>query len=74
MELTLTVAPVEGGWTLKSSDIDLDLAFASGRQAEAQGREFASRLARTGRHVELEIILRDGSLAATIPYGPALAA
>lgn len=74
MELSITIAPHDSGWTLNAPGLDLHRTFVSGRQAETEGRELAARLARKGRDAELQIILRDGSLAATIPYRAALAA
>ena len=74
MALSITIAPAADGWAVKSPELDVDLVFSSGRQAEVQGRDIAGRLARAGYAVELDIILRDGSLAATIPYAPAMAA
>jgi hypothetical protein len=74
MELAITIAPHNDGWTLNAPDLDLHQDFTSGREAETRGRDLAGRLARTGYDARLEIILRDGSLAATIPYRAALAA
>jgi hypothetical protein len=74
MALSIIIAPAADGWAVTSQDLGLDLVFSSGAQAEAHGRETAGRLARAGYAVELDIILRDGSLAATIPYAPAMAA
>jgi hypothetical protein len=74
MELSITIAPLNQGWTLSAPAIDLHQDFASGRDAETRGRDLASRLARTGHDARLDIILRDGTLAATIPYRAAIAA
>lgn len=74
MALSVIIAPAATGWAVKSPELDVDLVFTSGRQAEVQGRDLADRLARAGYAVELDIILRDGSLAASIPYAPAMAA
>jgi hypothetical protein len=71
MPVSITIAPADDGWAIKSAPIHLDLTFASGRRAEAHGREVAQRMAEAGQAVELEIILRDGSVAATIPFAAA---
>jgi hypothetical protein len=72
--LSISIEPTGDGWTLKSAPLGLDLVFATGGQAEANGRKLASHLARSGQAVELEIILRDGVVAAVIPFAPSAAA
>jgi hypothetical protein len=74
MALSITIRPADGGWAVRSADLGQDLVFASGARAEAFGRELAARWARDGRVVELEIILRDETVAAVIPFGRAAAA
>ena len=59
----ITVAPSADGWSVKSDAIDDELFFMSGASAEAAARDLASRIARMGAEVEIEIFLRDGSLA-----------
>jgi hypothetical protein len=72
--LSITIAPAGDGWALQSSAVGLDRRFASGGRAEAEGRAFASHLAREGQATELKIVLRDGTVAAVIPFGEAAAA
>lgn len=74
MALSITIRPVEGGWAVRSASLDDDFVFVSGGRAEAFGRELAARWARDGHAVELEIILRDETVAAVIPFGRAAAA
>ena len=74
MALSITIAPAGNGWAVQSPDLDQDQVFASGSRAEAFGRDLAAYAAREGEHVELRIMLRDGTLAATLPFGRAQAA
>jgi hypothetical protein len=74
MALSITIVSAGDGWTLRSAELGLDLTFASGGRAEAEGRELAGRLARAGQAVELEIILRDGTVAAVVPFAAGAAA
>jgi hypothetical protein len=74
MALSITIRPAEDGWAVRSADLGQDLVFASGGRAEAFGRALAARWALEGHIVELEIILRDETVAAVIPFGRAAAA
>lgn len=68
MALSITIAPEHDGWALTSDALQLERSFASGAHAEAYGRDLAGRLSQRGQAVDLAIILRDGTLAATIPF------
>jgi hypothetical protein len=48
--------------------------FSRGGRAEAAGRALARRLAEAGQAVELEVVLRDGTVAGVIPFPAAPAA
>jgi hypothetical protein len=72
--LSITILPAEEGWTLRAPAVGADVFFLKGGQAETAGRALASRLAAAGEDVELEVVLRDGTLAARIAFPAALAA
>jgi hypothetical protein len=68
MTLAITVYPAGQGWALSAPDLAGEIYFISGGKAEASARTLARRLARAGRSVLLEIVLRDGSIAARALY------
>jgi hypothetical protein len=74
MARSITIRPAEDGWAVRSTDLGEKLVFASGGRAEVFGRALAARWASEGHLVELEIILRDETVAAVIPFGRAVAA
>jgi hypothetical protein len=74
MALSITISPVDDGWTLRSLALGADMFFLKGGQAEAAGRALASRVAAAGQDVELEVVLRDGALAGVIAFPAARAA
>ena len=62
MALSITILPVDAGWTLRSPALGADMFFSRGGRAEA------------GQAVELEVVLRDGTVAGVIPFPAAPAA
>ena len=60
----IEVAPLSHGWRVRVDDVENDLVFHSGRAAESTARRLAERLGRAGESSELQIRLRDQSLAA----------
>jgi hypothetical protein len=69
----IIISPTGDAWRLSAPDQDLELAFASGARAEAEGRRLARSLAAAGETAELVVILRGGALAGRIGF-PARAA
>jgi len=59
----IRVEPLANGWAVRHDDVANPQVFASGAKAESAARSLGARLARTGDATEVEIILRDGSLA-----------
>lgn len=59
---TLTVEPLDFGWSLKVSGL-CEMLFRSGAAAEAAARRLATRLAMAGEPAKLVLRLRDGSIA-----------
>ena len=68
MALSITILPVDEGWTLRSPALGAEMFFTMGGRAEAAGRALARRLAEAGQTVELEVVLRDGTVAGVIPF------
>ena len=60
----IAVTALPDGWKLTVDDVDNDMVFRSGRDAERAARRLAGRLARAGVWSEIRLHLRDGSLAA----------
>ncbi len=50
------------------SDMGADLYFLSGGRAEAAARALAKRLARIGEPADVEIVLRNGTIAGRFHY------
>jgi len=67
----LTVAPLADGWRLSVDNVQNDMVFARGAEAEAAARRLALRLARAGIPAEVRIYLRDNSLGARFTCPPA---
>jgi hypothetical protein len=67
-ELKIIVRPGAQGWLLERPFTD-PVGFDSGAEAEQTARRDAEGLARAGLRVVVEIILRDGSLAARLAFG-----
>lgn len=64
MRDVIRVEPLGEGWTVRSSQIDNDMPFKSGAAAETAARDLAHRLNEAGHDAEIQILLRDGTLAA----------
>ena len=74
MALEITVRPVGDHWNLIAPGFGVDLLFASGARAEAEGRELARRLAAEGRDAELVIVVRGGEVAGRLAFPAEVAA
>lgn len=59
-QIAVTFLP--DGWKVTVDDVDNDMIFRSGREAERAARSLADRLARAGLWSEIRLHLRDGSL------------
>jgi hypothetical protein len=68
-ELKITVRPAETGWVLERPFTPA-VPFESGAQAELTARHDAEGLARAGLRTVVEIVLRDGRVAARLGFGP----
>ena len=59
----IEIVPAEGGWMVRSDAVENDLFFKSGASAESAAIRLAQGLADAGEHSDVQIYLRDGSLA-----------
>jgi hypothetical protein len=59
----IEILPAEGGWMLRSDAVDNAAFFRSGASAESAAHRLARGLAEAGHGAQVEIFLRDGSLA-----------
>ena len=69
MTQTIKVEPCGKDWKLRSQALD-EMTFQSGAAAEAAARLLADATAKSGLGAEVQIYLRDGSLAGCLPYPP----
>jgi hypothetical protein len=63
MTEVITVAPNHGAWIVKRRTAKTPQVFRSGVTAEAAARQLGDAIARGGEAAEIQIFLRDGSLA-----------
>lgn len=59
----IEIIPAEGGWMVRSNAIENQLFFTTGASAESAALRLAQGLAEAGEESQVEIYLRDGSLA-----------
>jgi len=67
------VAPAETGWSVRSDGFENDMLFLSGAKAESTARGLAEKIAISGEYAEVQVRLRDGSLAGRFVCAPASA-
>ena len=56
---TISVGPVDGGWSVACDAVREPMMFLSGARAEAQARALARRLSEADDEVEVEVTVRD---------------
>ena len=64
------VEPASGGWAVRSEGFDNDMLFLSGAKAERSARKLAQDIAGCGRPTEIQVRLRDGSVAGRFICSP----
>jgi hypothetical protein len=64
------VAPALNGWSVRSEGFENDMLFLSGAKAESTARGLAEKIAISGEHAEVQVRLRDGSLAGRFVCSP----
>lgn len=64
----ISVAPVDGGWSVSCDAMREPMVFLSGARAEAQARALARRLSQAGEEVELTVHDRASVLVGSTCY------
>jgi hypothetical protein len=67
------VQPAETGWVVMSSASDSPMMFERGADAEAAARRLGDELSARGQPAQIDVHLKDGSLAARLVCAPAQA-
>jgi hypothetical protein len=63
MRLTISIRAAQDGWSVQGDTLENGMMFLSGAEAEIAARSLAQRYSDVGRSTEIEVFLRDGSLA-----------
>jgi len=63
MSITISIKASQDGWSVQGDTIENGMMFLSGAEAETSARLLAQRYSDAGRSTEIEVFLRDGSLA-----------
>jgi hypothetical protein len=65
------VAPALMGWSVRSDGFANDMLFLSGAKAESTARSLAEKIAFQGEAAQVEVRLRDGTIAGRFVCSPA---
>jgi hypothetical protein len=63
MSFTISIKAAQDGWSVQGDTIEQGMMFLSGAEAEMAARSLAQRYSDVGQATEIEVFLRDGSLA-----------
>jgi hypothetical protein len=63
MSYTISIRAAQDGWSVQGDTIENGMMFLSGAEAEIAARSLAQRYSDVGQPTEIEVFLRDGSLA-----------
>ena len=63
MSLTICITAAQDGWRVEGDTVENGMMFLSGAEAESAARLLAQRYSDAGQSTEIEVFLRDGSLA-----------
>ena len=63
MRLTISIRAAQDGWSVQGDTLENGMMFLSGAEAETAARSLAQRYSDVGQPTEIEVFLRDGSLA-----------
>jgi hypothetical protein len=63
MGLTISITAAQAGWRVQGDTLENGMMFLSGAEAEHAARLLAQRYADAGQATEIEVFLRDGTLA-----------
>lgn len=70
MTITVSVTPIESGWSVHRDPGGETLVFRSGGRAEAAARRVAEAARRSGMEAEVVIHARDGACVGRLSYQP----
>lgn len=68
MTRIIKLEPYGRDWRVRCDRLDEDMMFHSGAAAEAAARMLADAIVKSGDSAEVQIHLRDGSLAGRLPF------
>jgi hypothetical protein len=63
MIFTISIRAAQDGWSVQGDTLENGMMFLSGAEAELAARSLARRYSDAGQPTEIEVFLRDGSLA-----------
>jgi hypothetical protein len=63
MTFTICIRAAQDGWSVQGDTLENGMMFLSGAEAEMAARSLARRYSDAGQPTEIEVFLRDGSLA-----------
>jgi hypothetical protein len=63
MTFVISVRAIDDGWRVQGDTLENGMLFLSGAEAEGAARTLAERYAEVGQFTEIQVFLRDGSLA-----------
>jgi hypothetical protein len=63
MNFTISIKAAQHGWSVQGDTLENGMMFLSGADAEIAARSLAQRYSDAGQPTEIEVFLRDGSLA-----------
>lgn len=74
MSFTISIRAAQDGWSVQGDTFENGMMFFSGAEAENAARSLAQRYSDAGRRTEIQVFLRDGSLAGRYVSVPDLGA
>lgn len=72
MGLTISITAAQTGWRVQGDTLEQGMMFLSGAEAETAACQLAQRYAEAGQATEIEVFLRDGTLAGRYVSVPSL--
>ena len=72
MGLIISITAAQSGWRVQGDTVENGMMFLSGAEAEHAARALARRYSDAGQPTEIEVFLRDGTLAGRYVSVPAL--
>jgi hypothetical protein len=63
MSFIISIRAAQDGWSVQGDTLENGMMFLSGAEAEIAARSLAQRYSAAGQPTEIEVFLRDGSLA-----------